>query len=164
MNAIPSSVPGDRTDRSAALRIPAPMLALLSVVLVAAIAGGCGPKGPTLVPAKGTITVDGKPADGAVLIFHPVGSKGSIASAAADASGAFAVTSNGNPGIVTGSYKVTVTWPDPAKKPKEITMGGTIQDAPDLLEGRFVTVDKSPTTVEITASTKELAPIALTTK
>ena len=45
-------------------------LAWLLSLLVAATSG-CGPAGPTLVPAKGTITVDGKPADGAMLIFHP---------------------------------------------------------------------------------------------
>jgi len=137
--------------------------ACLLILLVAATSG-CGPAGPTLVPAKGTINVDGKPADGAMLIFHPVGGKGSIASAAADASGAFAVTSNGNPGIVTGSYKVTATWPDPAKKPKEFSLGGTIVDAPDLLGGRFVTPDKAVTTIEITPATKQLAPIELSTK
>lgn len=139
-------------------------LACLVILLVASTSGGCGPAGPTLVPAKGTITVDGKPADGAMLIFHPVGGKGSIASAAADASGAFDVISNGKPGIVTGSYKVTASWPDPAKRPKELTLGGTIEDAPDLLGGKFVTPDKAATTVEITPSTKQLAPIELSTK
>lgn len=138
-------------------------LAWLLILLVAATSG-CGPAGPTLVPATGTITVDGKPADGAMLIFHPVGGKGSIASAAAKAGGAFDIISNGKPGIVTGSYKVTATWPDPAKKPKELTLGGTIEDAPDLLGGKFVTPDKAATTVEITPSTKQLAPIELSTK
>ncbi len=135
-----------------------PAVAILAAALV-----GCGKAGPSLVPVKGTITVDGKPAEGAVLIFHPTGGKGSIASAAADASGAFVITSNGSAGVVTGSYKVTATWPDPAKKPK-VTLGASPEDAPDLLEGRYVSVDKSPTTVEITAATKELPPIALTTK
>jgi hypothetical protein len=124
---------------------------------------GCGKAGPSLVPVKGSVTVDGKPADGAVLIFHPTGGKGTIASAAADSNGAFSITSNGAPGVVTGSYKVTATWPDPAKKPK-VTLGASPEDAPDLLEGRYVSVDKSPTTVEITAATKELPPIELSTK
>jgi|GEM_PF-869945 len=134
------------------------------LILLVAATSGCGPAGPTLVPAKGTITVDGKPADGAMLIFHPVGGKGSIASAAANAAGAFDVISNGKPGIVTGSYKVTASWPDPAKKPKELTLGGTIEDAPDLLGGKFVTPDKAVTTIEITPATKQLAPIELSTK
>ena len=138
-------------------------LAWLLILLVAATSG-CGPAGPTLVPATGTITVDGKPADGAMLIFHPVGGKGSIASAAANAAGAFDIISNGKPGIVTGSYKVTASWPDPAKKPKEFSLGGTIEDAPDLLGGRFVTPDKAVTTIEITPATKQLAPFELSTK
>jgi hypothetical protein len=161
MHPNPSSSNGSR--RRVLTSGFSPSLAWLPIVLVAAVAG-CGPKGPALVPAKGTITVDGKPADGASLIFHPVASKGAIASAAADAAGAFSVMSNGNPGIVTGTYKVTVTWPDPEKRPKEITLGGTIQDAPDLLGGKFVTVDKAATTVEITPATKQLAPIELSTK
>jgi len=135
-----------------------PVVAILAAALV-----GCGKAGPSLVPVKGTITVDGQPAEGAVLIFHPAGGKGSIASAAADTNGAFVITSNGTAGVVAGSYKVTATWPDPAKKPK-VTLGSSPEDAPDLLEGRYVSVDKSPTTVEITAATKELPPIALTTK
>ena len=162
MHTLPSSAPG-ATCRSVAATLLTAVFGSLPLVLVAALAG-CGPTGPSLVPAKGTITVDGKPADGAVLIFHPAGGKGSIASAAADANGAFEITSNGKPGVVTGSYKVTVTWPDPAKKPKEFKLGGTLEDAPDLLEGRFVTVDKAATTVEITTATKDLPPIALTTK
>lgn len=137
--------------------------AIPAILLLTTCIVGCGKAGPSLVAVKGTVTVDGKPADGAVLIFHPTGGKGTIASAAADANGTFAITSNGTPGIVTGSYKVTATWPDPAKKPK-VTLGASPEDAPDLLEGRYVSVDKSPTTVEITAATKELPPIALTTK
>lgn len=135
-----------------------PAVAILTAALV-----GCGKAGPSLVPVKGTITVDGKPAEGAVLIFHPIGGKGSIASAAADANGAFLITSNGTAGVAAGSYKVTATWPDPAKKPK-VTLGSSPEDAPDLLEGRYVSVDKSPTTIEITAATKQLPPIELSTK
>jgi hypothetical protein len=140
-----------------------PLRWIAAILLLTAGVFGCGKAGPSLVPVKGSVTVDGKPADGAVLIFHPTGGKGTIASAAADSNGAFSITSNGAPGVVTGSYKVTATWPDPAKKPK-VTLGASPEDAPDLLEGRYVSVDKSPTTVEITAATKELPPIALTTK
>jgi hypothetical protein len=162
MHTTPSSDTGS-TQRPSAAFFQAGLLGWLTLVLVAAVTG-CGPAGPNLIPVKGTITVDGKPADGASLIFHPVAGKGSIASAAADASGAFSIMSNGNPGIVMGNYKVTAIWPDPAKKPKEITLGGTIEDAPDLLGGKFVTVDKAATTVEITPATKQLAPIELSTK
>lgn len=140
-----------------------PSFLVVSGLVILAAASGCGKSGPSLVRVTGTVTVDGTPPDGAVLIFHPAGGKGNVASAAADATGAFEIMTNGTPGVVAGSYKVTATWPDPAKKP-QVTLGASPEDAPDLLGGRYVSVDKSPTTVDITSSTKQLQPIALTTK
>jgi predicted small lipoprotein YifL len=43
--------------------------ALLASIAIALT--GCGSGGPTLLPVTGSVTVDGKPANGATLIFHP---------------------------------------------------------------------------------------------
>ena len=44
-------------------------LALLASIGIALT--GCGSGGPTLLPVSGSLTVDGKPANGAPLIVHP---------------------------------------------------------------------------------------------
>jgi hypothetical protein len=130
--------------------------------LLVAIATGCG--GTGLVEVTGMISVDGKPAEGAVLIFHPEGA-GSVASGAADSNGKYKLVSSMTPGVAPGKYKVTATWPDPSKKPsdKEIMMG-VVRDAPDLLKSKYVSLDRTTLTAEISSSTRELPPFDLKTK
>lgn len=125
---------------------------------------GC-PETSKLLQVTGKITVDGKPADGASVLFFPEGSGGEIAAGSADANGQFSLFSNMEPGVAPGKYKVTVTWPDPAKRPstEDIAMGRA-KDAPDLLKGKFVNKDRSTLSVEVTAASKELKPLELTTK
>ncbi|MFN9347008.1 MAG: hypothetical protein ACK6DQ_10460, partial [Planctomycetota bacterium] len=43
----------------------------LLLVVFTTTAIGCGKAGPALVPVTGSVTVDGKPANGATVIFHP---------------------------------------------------------------------------------------------
>ncbi|MCA9157827.1 MAG: carboxypeptidase regulatory-like domain-containing protein [Pirellulaceae bacterium] len=125
---------------------------------------GC-PETSKLVQVTGKITVDGKPANGASVLFFPEGSGGEVAAGSADANGQFTLVSNMEPGIAPGKYKVTVTWPDPAKRPstEDIAMGRA-KDAPDILKGKFVNKDRSTLSVEITATTKELPPLELISK
>lgn len=123
---------------------------------------GCTPAS-NLIPASGKITVDGQPAEGAVLLFHPVsGASTSISSAVAGADGTFSPVTNSEPGIPAGSYKVTVTWPDPSVKPSEREMMmGTAEPGPDLLKGRFNTKEKSTVTVDISSGSVEIPVVAL---
>ncbi|MFZ4733207.1 MAG: carboxypeptidase-like regulatory domain-containing protein [Pirellulales bacterium] len=137
--------------------------ATTAVLLGLAVLAGCGTKGESLYPVKGRITVDGKPADGAVLLFHPE-SGGQVASATADSSGAFACVYNTKPGIPAGKYKITANWPDPTKRNAKGTMMGQTPDIPDLLQGKFAMRDKSTLSVEVSPTTKELPPIELSTK
>jgi len=128
------------------------------LVLVA----GCAKSGEKLYPVKGKISVDGKPADGAILLFHPQGG-GQVSTATADANGNYACVHNTAPGIPTGKYTITVSWPDPAKRNAPVSMGAT-PDIPDLLRSRYAVRDRSDMSVEVSASTTELPTIELSTK
>lgn len=140
---------------------PMPLIAMyLSVALMA----GCG--GPSLVKITGKILVDGAPATGAVLLFHPVNNKdASVATGVAESDGSFTLTSNMNAGVLPGKYIVTASWPDPSVKPTEAQkMMGNAEPGPDLLKGRYIMKDKSGLTAEVSSSTKELPAFELKSK
>ena len=122
---------------------------------------GCS-NSPSLVPVTGSVTVGGKPATGAVIMFHPEDEAQAVASGVADSEGKFKLVSGGESGVITGRYKVTVIWPDPSKKPTEAqVMMGTADTGPDLLKGKYALKNKTPLTTEITASTVNLPPFEL---
>jgi hypothetical protein len=137
-------------------------IAMLALLVL--LCPGCG--GPKRIPVTGSITVDGKPAVGATLLFHPVeASQTSIGSGNADADGKFSIVSDAEKGLVAGSYIVTVTWPDPAVQPTAAQkMTGMFDVGPDLLKGRFETKEKSSLKADITNTTKELPPFVLKSK
>jgi hypothetical protein len=61
---------------------------------------GCGPRGPRLADVSGTVTLDGKAVEGAIVGFQPA--VGTPATATTDASGAFKLRT------IVGSNTVTV--------------------------------------------------------
>lgn len=138
---------------------------LFATFLAIALVAGCG-DGPSLAKVTGKITVNGKPAVGATLLFHPVDVKDApVATGVADNDGKFTLTSHLNTGASPGNYIITVTWPDPAVKPTEAQkIRGDAEPGPDLLKGRYVMKDKSSLTAEITSSTTELPVIELKSK
>jgi hypothetical protein len=88
-----------------------------------------------------------------------------IPSAQADASGKFTIITDGKNGIPTGSYDVTVTWPDPSVKPTESQrMQGLAEPGPDLLAGKYGKKGASGLKVDISAASKELPAFDLKTK
>lgn len=122
---------------------------------------GCG--GDQRPQVTGTITVDEKPAEGAILLFHPKGGGAtSVGSAVASDDGSYSIVSDMNPGISPGTYQVTVTWPDPTFEPsKSAILKGIAEPGPDLLKGRYVSKANSNLEVQIEASTTQLDPITL---
>lgn len=126
---------------------------------------GCGVGGGSLVPVKGVVKVDGKPAAGAVVTFHQQGAgmQGRPATAIAGADGAFTLMTGEAAGVQPGKYKVTVTWPDPSKKPSqtEIMMGASIYDGPDLLNGKYASSQSTTLEVEVKSGMGDLAPFDL---
>ncbi|MBP3954423.1 hypothetical protein J8F10_03850 [Gemmata sp. G18] len=96
----------------------------------AAVVCGCGPGEPPRVavyPVRGELFVGGKPAAGAVIVFHPTGDPAAPrprATVAAD--GAFRPQfRDDTEGIPAGEYVLTVTW-------REAPIGMS----PDRLKGK----------------------------
>lgn len=85
-------------------------LGLVLAVFLAPVLTGCGAK---LVPVKGRLVIDGKPAPHAFVRFTPEDPDGKEASATTDADGAFELrTDRLGPGALPALYKVTVAWSD----------------------------------------------------
>lgn len=125
---------------------------------------GCGKAGPSLVPVTGSVTVDGKPANGATVIFHPTDKEQKLIPAAStDDGGKFKLATSTKVGAPVGSYDITVIWPDPSVQPSPAEkLSGTGPTPPDLLGGKYAKKGASGLKTEITSSTKELPPFALT--
>lgn len=138
------------------------LLALTTAVLAA----GCTKGTPGLVQVTGKMTVDGKPAEGASLVFFPDGADdpSKIAAGTVDSTGQYKLVTNLEPGIHPGKYKVTATWPDRPKDSKRGFSMSNAEDPPDLLKGRYSSPMKTKLTAEVNADTKEMAPIELSTK
>lgn len=122
---------------------------------------GCS-QAPKLCLVSGTVTVKGKPAEGAIINFHPDDSSIETASAVADSVGSFKPISQSLAGMRAGHYKVTVIWPDPSKKPTEAQiMMGTADVGPDLLKGKYSLKSSTTLTADISDSTSTLPPFEL---
>lgn len=127
---------------------------------------GCGGVDSDLVQATGTVTVDGKPAAGASVVYFPeaVTDATTVAAGGADQDGKYTLTSDLESGVAPGKYKVTVIWREPTKDNQGGMSMGDVKDPPDLLKGRYADPNRSKLTAEVTESTTELPPIKLTTK
>src|SRR4029079_18674285 len=91
-------------------------------------------------PVRGQVSVNGDPAAGAVIVFHPDGGglQAVPPTAVVARDGTFALATGDKPGAAAGNYVVTVTWADTSKKPTEqqVMMGANPYDGPDRLQGR----------------------------
>ena len=141
-----------------------PRLIALPVILSAGLAiAGCSPGGPAkkvCYPVKGELTVRGKPAEGATVIFQPWDANPADWSAGypratVGADGKFQVSTYGeNDGAPAGDYVILVTWEAPNPTNEEAS-------GPDRLGGRYVDPAKSNLTAKIEPRPNELPPIRL---
>jgi len=70
--------------------------------------GGCGSK---LIPVKGVVTIDGKPANHAFVLFTPQDPDGKVAHGSTDSAGTFQLmTFRPHDGALPGLYKITVAY------------------------------------------------------
>lgn len=136
---------------------------LLVYVLGCCIVSGCG--GTSLQQLSGSITVNGAPAVGALVIYHPQGA-GKIATGVADADGKYQLVTDAEVGVTPGKYQITVTWPDPNHKQEagSLLSPASSEPGPDVLKGKFARKEASTLSADITTDIKDLPPIAITTK
>jgi hypothetical protein len=78
---------------------------------LAALAGGCGDSGPALVPVTGTVTLNGKPFEGATVSWIPDPSNKNALPGedVTGPSGNYKAISMGRSGLVPGKYKVVIS-------------------------------------------------------
>lgn len=128
---------------------------------------GCGGDGKIArEPVHGSVNIDGKPAQGAMVIFCPIGGSPELQkmrpSGFTDASGKFELISvNPKDGAPVGQYKVLVQWPAGSGAAGS---GSTMGTGEDRLHGRYMNLEKSPFTVEIKAGTNDLPPFDVKSK
>lgn len=81
--------------------------------VLAVFSASCGGDGPALHPVRGTVLFQDKPADGATVVFQPVGGPagGAMPSGVVGPDGSFTLTTHpGGTGAPAGEYLVLVTW------------------------------------------------------
>jgi hypothetical protein len=132
-------------------------LALLFAVVSSGLVG-CSPSGPTLYPVTGSVTFDGKPAEGAVVVFQPAaGGAGLNPSGTVGADGKFTLSTHPHgAGAPAGDYAVTVTWYPPDARS---------QDNPkNKLPARYADGSTSGLKATVKPAATELEPFVLSKK
>jgi hypothetical protein len=108
------------------------------------VAIGCGSSGPAL-PVSGVVTLDGNPLPGARVTFIPekeTGGLGGVAETGSD--GKFVIAnSKGEPGLIAGKYKVTVSKGQLKTPQGEESVGAVIEEID--LKDEFPPIYSSPT-------------------
>lgn len=145
-------------DRFGITRFHSGGLCIFVLVLLTSIGCGSG-----RVSVSGKVTVDSQPTSGVNLRFFPLdGTADALpSSATSEQDGSFSATTNAEPGMLMGKYRVAADYPDPDYKPKK-QPGLNFADpqpAPDKFNGKYV---NSEIVVEITGATTDLK-IDLTT-
>ena len=82
----------------------------LGLLILALVSTGCGPAKLPVVRITGKVTFEGKPVEGASVIFSPMDSEGRLASGLTDAKGEFLVLTQGavKTGVLPGHYRIAV--------------------------------------------------------
>ena len=106
-------------------------IGLVGLAVLLGAATGCDGR-RTPVPVSGTVTLDGKSVEGAILTFHLIGDdrEGRAATGQTDKTGAFQLKTGNENGARPGEYKVVIVknvLADPKLK---------MPDFPDTPEGR----------------------------
>jgi len=138
---------------------------LFAIVAALIVACGCsgssGPPKKICYPVKGQLLVQGKPAEGALVILQPKDNPDSkewptgFPHATTAAEGKFEIGTYGdNDGAPAGDYVILVSWVTPNPQDEEAS-------SPDKLGGRYLDPAKSKLTAKIEPRPTELPTINL---
>lgn len=136
-----------------------PMAKRLSALTVALLIflPACSNSGLNSVTGK--VVSGGKGLKGAVITFHPKSGKQTEQkpSAVASDDGSFTVYTGNKPGAPTGTYTVTITWPQelPARP---LSMEPDDRPRPDQLGGRYASPERSTLQATVKSGKNELPP------
>lgn len=130
---------------------------------------GCGDGKIRRYPVSGSVSVDGKAAEGAIVVFCPVDGteqfKRERPMGVADASGKFELTTFiAKDGAPPGDYKVLVRWPAPKKAPAPNEDPDRISGGFDRLKGRYLNPDQSGLTAKVADAPTEVPAFDLKSK
>jgi hypothetical protein len=110
------------------------------------------------------VRVDGQPAKGAVVVFHPKADDSLTAqrpSGVVGADGAFTLsTTQPGDGAAAGEYVVTIVWPEEREPPSTLSMEPP-PEAPDRLQGRYADRARSGLSAVVKPGTNQLPPFEI---
>jgi hypothetical protein len=129
------------------VRCARPSLVAVSWCALALLASSCGGrKQAPVYPVQGQVSVLGKPATGALVVFHPMGNEDPRAprpSGYVREDGSFSLTTyTPDDGAPEGEYRVVISWTDPAARPDPAS-----GEVPNRLPARYA----SPTSSGLSA-------------
>jgi hypothetical protein len=139
---------------------------LLPAVAISVALAGCGDGRIATYPVTGTVLVDGRPAEGAVVICVPTSTSEPEADrlrpfGVADAQGRFTLkTFEPGDGAPAGEYKVLIEWPAPVSA-DAARGGGRAAVGPDRLRGKYFKLDQSNLAMSVKEESNDLPPFEL---
>jgi hypothetical protein len=128
----------------------------LAAGLIACLAvASCGPAGPKLVPVTGSVTFNGQPAEGAVVVFQSKSGDANSPkpSGVVTGDGSFTLTTHPHgSGAPAGDYLVAVTW---------YGENARADNAKNKLPARYADATKSGLTATVKTESTKLEPFVL---
>jgi hypothetical protein len=133
---------------------------LVALLPFAALSCGDGEDRKPVYPVRGQLFVDGKPAAGAYVLFHPASDADPQATrphGQVDQDGTILLSTYGaNDGAPIGDYLVTLDW--------RRTVPGHGPRGPSLVPPEYGTPKESPLRATVKAESNNLAPFQATTR
>lgn len=125
---------------------------------------GCGDGHLKTFAVTGQVTVNGKPAEGVSLFFHPQGGSDKLKRkrpwGETDAAGKYELTSYRRAdGVPAGKYKVTAVWMASRRQNSESNAQEGSGPTFDRLRGKYAKVSESQIEITIENGGNELSPI-----
>ena len=123
------------------------------------LASSCGSAGPKLHPVRGQVLFQDKPAEGALVVFHPVRADAEAVppSGIVGADGSFTLASRTpSDGAPAGEYVVAIVWFD-----KEIQIDANNAELKNRLPAHYGDAKTSPLRAQVKEGPNQLEPFRL---